>query len=576
MNYRKVFIIAYVFLLTTSLYSLSIKDSIVAKINDTYIVKYDDLKTYVKDWNYTRKRKELIESYKLALHDLVLNQLKRFDFFDSGLAKNPEVKKQIVRNIAEEIRLSVFEKVFIPKYVNEQNAKKVYQNIDKEVDYCQVFVPFTGILTKTQQDSIEKIVLNIKDILKKTKKIEDIRKKIASMGYEFTDNNVATWDLELKDGVIHEIYITKTGDVKALKGFNGYYIVKATNTRKVKKESYEKMRSKIFEVLMDAYQEAYQHDFEEYKNNLFDEKSISWNEKVFEKVLAWANIPNFFVSMYSDTLDNAIKKYGNEVILTFNGGRVDYSEYKRLLENVLTINSQDSISAKFLKDFFKEVIRADLVVKNAKEYFKEDEFYNPLVKNIALKHRIAYVYNQTMIEDKIPPVTEESLQKFYNENMTPFYYQLEKKTIYARIYGDSIKAAEEIKAIKNGTTFEKYSNSYWVKTYERQKDGSLKSYLSTEPPYLAEAAFKLQLNEVAGPIKYIDKEKGVQYAVIMCAEIRPEKQLTYQDVRGRIREDFIEYHRERLSSEIEKYLFSKYKVEFFPNTLNSFFDAAKK
>jgi hypothetical protein len=185
-----------------------------------------------------------------------------------------------------------------------------------------------------------------------------------------------------------------------------------------------------------------------------------------------------------------------------------------------------------------------------------------------IKDKLAYLYNQAVIEASIPKATEEVLHKFYEEQKDSIFYQLKKIYIYARIYSDSVQAADEIKKIKDGIPFEKISNRWFNKSFIRKRDGSLQSYLSREKPYLAEAAFKLKLNEVAGPVEYYDPEKGKQFAVIKCSEVYPEKQLTYDEVKDRIAEEFTIYYRQKISNEIETALKKKYNVEIFENTLS--------
>ena len=141
--------------------------------------------------------------------------------------------------------------------------------------------------------------------------------------------------------------------------------------------------------------------------------------------------------------------------------------------------------------------------------------------------------------------------------------------IYARVYSDSAKAAADINEIKKGTPFEKVKDAWLIKMFIRERDGSLKAYRTAGGDYLAKAAFKLSLNECAGPIEYNDSTKGKQFAVIKCFKIQPEKQLTYDDVKGkRIEEEFKNYYREKISDEVDAKLKKKYKVEIFENVLS--------
>jgi hypothetical protein len=141
--------------------------------------------------------------------------------------------------------------------------------------------------------------------------------------------------------------------------------------------------------------------------------------------------------------------------------------------------------------------------------------------------------------------------------------------IYARIYPDSAKAAADINEIKKGTPFEKVSNAWLVKMFIRERDGSLKAYRTAGGDYLAKAAFELNLNESAGPIEYYDSTKVKQFAVIKCFQIQPEKQLTYDDVKGkRIEEEFKNYYRQRIADEVDARLKKKYNVEIFEDVLS--------
>lgn len=77
---------------------------------------------------------------------------------------------------------------------------------------------------------------------------------------------------------------------------------------------------------------------------------------------------------------------------------------------------------------------------------------------------------------------------------------------------------------------------------------------------MGEAAFKLKEGEVDGVIEYTDPQKGRQYAVIKCEKRTPERQLTYDDVRKSIANDFINYHRKQISQQVTQYLYDNYEV----------------
>jgi len=49
-----------------------------------------------------------------------------------------------------------------------------------------------------------------------------------------------------------------------------------------------------------------------------------------------------------------------------------------------------------------EAVRADNIIKKAKELDLEKDIFNPYTKNAILKHRIALQYNEEVIENQIP------------------------------------------------------------------------------------------------------------------------------------------------------------------------------
>jgi parvulin-like peptidyl-prolyl isomerase len=106
-----------------------------------------------------------------------------------------------------------------------------------------------------------------------------------------------------------------------------------------------------------------------------------------------------------------------------------------------------------------------------------------------------------------------------------------------------------------------------VKTYVRKRDGTIASYFSTEPPYLGEAAFKLKLFETAGPIDYDDSATGKQYALIKCMATRDDKQLTFDDARKSIVDNFRKYYRNRIAQSVTELLRKKYAVTIYGDVL---------
>jgi parvulin-like peptidyl-prolyl isomerase len=121
--------------------------------------------------------------------------------------------------------------------------------------------------------------------------------------------------------------------------------------------------------------------------------------------------------------------------------------------------------------------------------------------------------------------------------------------------------------INDGTPFEKVTGNYLVKTYIKERNGEIKSFLNDEKPTFGKVGFEMKESEVSGPIEFEDENNQVKYAVIKCYHIRPEKQLTFDDVKNSITEDFKNYHRKKIEKEIEESLRSKYQPVIYEEVL---------
>jgi hypothetical protein len=84
-------------------YSIVENDKVIARIGKDYNITFENLSKYVADWSYNIRYRNKAEAYKKALDAMIINQLKRFDFFERGLNKNQDLMKRIRRSISDEL-----------------------------------------------------------------------------------------------------------------------------------------------------------------------------------------------------------------------------------------------------------------------------------------------------------------------------------------------------------------------------------------------------------------------------------------------------------------------------------------
>ena len=526
----------------------------VARIADRYTITFAELEQHVRDFQYAyRFRDHLAKGFQAALDDMALNQLKRVDFFALGLNKTAESQPSIKRTITEELVTQYYDTRFYRKYVSEDSLQHAYKEMGKEVVYQQIILARPDSASRNESDSLRALAEAIRIRMRK--------------GEEGGGLRTLDWKNSLGNNVSYAIFHLPVNDVQIFEGNASIHVVKVVRVDKKTVPPYTNVRAEIQKALEGRYRDISYEEFERAKKGLVDEKRAQWNSKALRQLVRWSKIPGFYQGAYSDTLGDAIAHGRNLVVLTCPTARVDLKEYLRLLDDVLTWGEHATVTQDDVKRFVLEAVRTSLIAKKAAQLGLENDVFSPGTANPILMSGIVRLYNQHEIEEQLPPATGPALKEFYQANRDSLYYQLAKVNIYAIINSDR-SVLDGLKAkLQQNIPFEKLVPHILVKTYVRKRDGTLATYFGDEPPFLAEAAFRLRLNETAGPIEFVDPAKGNAYALIKCVGVREEKQLSYDDVKKTIAADFANYHRERIAQAIADRLKKKYTVTIYKDVL---------
>jgi hypothetical protein len=535
--------------------------NIVAKYGNDNYVTIKELNKYIKDWMYFKKYRSREDIYKNALNDLLVNQFKRIDFFEKGLDKDKKLIQNINRVINEELVNEYFETQYLGKYVTEEEAKKVYEIMNKEVIYQLIELNKPENASQKQLDSLKEKTLTIKSDIENGKTFNSFVKKYSQNKISLMNNGYmppVDWKQSILNPLSNIIFHLNENDIRVLNSNTAFMIVKIANVDTLHVEPFDSIKSNIISDLKKVYAEV---SLDEYNNDikdLLDENSLRWDETALKQIVKWSRIPNFFKSEYKKTFTNAITNGNNKTILSYNGGTVDYKEFLRLLDNVLIIKDFQGMKEEDIRKYIREAIRTDLIVKKAEALDLRQNIFNAFTTDVALRSQILYLYNQAEIEAKLPRATDEALHSFFKENENTLYYQLEKRNLFVMVFSTKKAAEKALRKIHNGTPFEKVTGRYLVKTYIKERTGEIKSYGDDEKNTFSKIGFKMEESEIIGPEKFEDENNESKYAVIKCSNIRPEKQLTYDDVKNTIQEDFKNYYRRKIDEDIQERLKIKY------------------
>lgn len=545
---------------------------VVARIAGKYTISFPELKQYVVNWQYYLKYdKNAVKASNAALSDMIVERMKILDFFHRGMNKNKELLEGMMRVLNQELVVEYYLTQYYQNNVNLKAAERAYRQFGREVVYREILLRKPRNASPKAVDSLRALANSIKMRLDDGEKFSFLAKKY-SQNLESASNGglmpPVSWKMAVSSAGYDTVFHMTAGRPEMVESQGGFHIVRVDKIDTVRVPPFSEVKEGIEAALREKYRFAAGDEFDRMKQNLINERTLQWNEKAIKQLLLWSNIPNFYDGAYLDTIGNAISRGHDFVILKYSGGKVDLKEFRRLVRDVLTLRGAAGMKEDQFKSFILEAVRTNMIAEKARELGLEKDIFNPATKDPALMAWILRLYNEQVIEKRIPPATEKALKAFYRANMDSLYYQLATVNIYAVINSKRSIVEEARKKLDHGVPFNKLARIIFVKTFARERDGRIASYLSTEPPYLGKVAFKLKLNRTAGPIEYKDTSGVKQYALIKCVGVRKEKQLTYNDVRKRIATDFADYYRARIARSVAERLRKKYAFTIYKNVLD--------
>jgi hypothetical protein len=550
----------------------SSRQGIIARIEGKYTITVADVAQYLYDSHLIYKyHKNKAKAYRLAVDGKIVNQLKLIDFFALRLDKDAELIRRIKREINEELVVRYYETQFHEKYVNEDLMRSAYRELGKEVAYQQITLTKPKQATSKDLASLRSLANKIADQIRNGADFAEVAKNYSQLGESARPGDLMpplTWRLSLLSNLNQTVFHLPVNEVRIIESKESVFIVKVVAVRDTDVPPYENAKEDILRALDQRYSDQSLREFEQTKKNLVDEKTLAWKAKALQQLERWSSIPHFYETGYSDTLRNAIARRRNLVILKYAKTQVDFSEYLRLLNDVLKWGNVSPVTQDNIKKYILEAVRTDILAKKAEALNLEEDIFNAQTKNPVLRNEILRLYDLHEIEARIPAATDQALKDFYEAHKDSLFYQLGKVNLYAVIYSSKKVVDEAKRKLEQNVPFEKLAPEIFVKTYVRGRDGSLDTFLEDEPPYLGELAFRLKLNETAGPIEYVDTAKGRQYALVKCVAIREEKQLSYDDVKANISEVYAKYYRDEITRATEDRLMKKYTVTVYTDVLN--------
>ena len=546
------------------------RDQVVAEVG-SHAITLAELAAYEADGLYPYLYPNRAEALQHALQDLVTDELKRIDLFASGLAQDRDLHRELARNVTEELVVAYGEDQYERRYLNEETIRSEHEDMGHVVLYRQILLNKPPDAAPDLLDSLRATVRRVQQQLEDGVPFETLLRLYGMNGAsprQTTKGEVITWEQTVNNPRAYILFHLSPGEVRSFEGPSSFSVAQVVRVESVPVPPLDEVRDEIINAIQSRHAARATLAYRREWAALIDTTALQWNEAALEQVVAWSNTPRFFEDEYRATIARYLTEHDDARILSDGRGDLHLSELPRLFEEVQTLPHSGGHEATFIRDFLLEAIRNERLAARARALGLYEEIWQADTPSPVLARAFVRFYNQKRIEARIPEPTEAALRAFYEAYDDSLFYQLARVNTKIIVRSDEDEIAALWDQVQQGVPFEEVSSRRLIRSFVRTREGEIVTLFNPEPPYLGEAAFRLEEGELAGPLAYDDAEKGRLYAIILATGRLEERQLAFDEVRDRVAEAFIEFHRARITAEVAADLRARYPVTIHSDVLN--------
>ncbi len=478
---------------------------------------------------------------------------------DQGLDNNPDLKYEL-QGIRRNANLNAFYQAHVVNQVlPESELHNAYENMKQRRQVSRLLIRFGpgSKPNRTQQEALQ-LAQTIKEQIEAggitfEQAVEQYsddtvtKKKGGDMGFVSyvqlpPDIQKVIWNLQLNE-VSDPI---KTGV--------GYFLIKLTKITPVKLGGYQQEVDRIKSMMIRVRTDSIRKTWDRLRKKINEETKTTFNDSNL------TTLGNEIYAVYARNHKHGeVKDLGSLVDSikyvspgTVNGKEVGPGELKETLRFAKENNFRGLNNGAATK----RLIRFHLQMKVVDDYARAHgvESNDDLAEKTRWKQAktLGDYYLNHVVLQHFPP-TQDTLKAFYNREKSSRYASID--TVHVQeIYVSEKSLAEKLKdQITNGADFASMAKQNTERPGYQQKSGDLGWFPTDRYGAIGQTAATLQVGDVAGPIAV-----GTGWSVIKLIDKKPGKSKSFDDLLGKIRQDYIAKYRTKLIEQNLHQLEDKY------------------
>jgi parvulin-like peptidyl-prolyl isomerase len=323
-----------------------------------------------------------------------------------------------------------------------------------------------------------------------------------------------------------------------------------------------------------------QKEFSEMKEELQTRASQIYGQQVKDRAASFLDsVQNSQPLVFDDKVLNAFFDLYMNKTIALNAEKSPSAIVKSLaFSDIIASNENDWIDKHWLSRYLSFYDQQPLQFRSADELkkFIESNYGYDLLQKLAINEKLDqdslftlemkrlrmnaghHHYVTKYIIDRINPTKGQRIA-FYEKNKDRLYKIDEQIQVIEILVSDSLFAESLLDSIQQGADISYLATKYTERKYAQSRKGILPFFKKGRYGKMGDAAFQLNLGELAGPIPISNK-----YSIIKLIEKKPVSYRHFDEVEGKLLTDYKRLMKKELVDEHFEKLAKKYNAVYNP------------
>jgi len=244
--------------------------------------------------------------------------------------------------------------------------------------------------------------------------------------------------------------------------------------------------------------------------------------------------------------------FGDEKVVTLG----DFARLCGEVPGIETVKTGDRVR---IESFIKRIIQRESIEAKIQEGgYRSGQEMQDFLEQRTEEFIIDITYDQQVIQ-KVDEPTGQEIRDYYRSNLESFV-EPAGVDVQQLIVGTEAQANRILQRVESGeATFTNMVQTLSIDTWSKAKDGVIPTYRQGERrlDYLQGVAFDLEIGEIGGPVR-----APGGYALVKVLAQYPERQMTFDEVAGVVKQSVISTKREALLTALLEDARNTVTVEF--------------